>query len=78
MKLKSVVDGPILHSKSVVEGPILHCKEKYVFLVKYDDKIIKDCLSLFSYFIDMSPMLMSPFFVEKTCFFDNVGLMSMK
>ena len=26
MKLKSVVDGPILHSKSVVDGPILHSK----------------------------------------------------
>ena len=29
----------------------------------------KGCLSLFNYFIDMSPTLMSPFFVEKTCFF---------
>ena len=26
VKLKSVVDGPILHSKSVVEGPILRSK----------------------------------------------------
>ena len=26
VKLKSVVDGPILHSKSVVDGPILHSK----------------------------------------------------
>ena len=26
MKLKSVVDGPILHSKSIVDGPILHSK----------------------------------------------------
>ena len=25
---KSVVDGPILHSKSVVDGSILHCKAK--------------------------------------------------
>ena len=28
----------------------------------------KGCLSLFSYFIDRRPTLMSPFFVEKTCF----------
>ena len=28
VKLKSVVDGPILHSKSVVDGSILHCKAK--------------------------------------------------
>ena len=26
VKLKTVVDGPILHSKSVVDGPILHSK----------------------------------------------------
>ena len=26
VKLKSVVDGPILHSKSIVDGPILHSK----------------------------------------------------
>ena len=26
MKLKIIVDGPILHSKSVVDGPILHSK----------------------------------------------------
>ena len=26
MKLKSIVDGPILHSKSVVDRPILHSK----------------------------------------------------
>ena len=26
VKLKSIVDGPILHSKSVVDGPILHSK----------------------------------------------------
>ena len=26
VKLKIVVDGPILHSKSVVDGPILHSK----------------------------------------------------
>ena len=26
MKLKIVVDGPLLHSKSVVDGPILHSK----------------------------------------------------
>ena len=29
VKLKSVVDGPILHSKSVVDGSILHCKAKF-------------------------------------------------
>ena len=28
----------------------------------------KGCLSLFNYFIDMSPTHMSPFFVEKTSF----------
>ena len=28
VKLKSVVDGPIFHSKSVVDGSILHCKAK--------------------------------------------------
>ena len=33
--------------------------------------IIKGCLSLFNYFIDMSPTLMSPFFVEKTRFFPS-------
>ena len=50
----------------------------------------KGCLSLFNYSIDMSPMLMSPFFVEKHVFegkkhvfstkngLINVGLMSMK
>ena len=26
VKLKSIVDGPILHSKSIVDGPILHSK----------------------------------------------------
>ena len=26
VKLKRLVDGPILHSKSVVDGPILHYK----------------------------------------------------
>ena len=35
--------------------------------VKYK---IKGCLSLFNYFIDMSPTLMSQFFVEKTCFWN--------
>ena len=30
-------------------------------------EVVKGCLSLFSYFIDMKPKLMSPFFVEKTC-----------
>ena len=38
---KSVVDGPILHSKSVVDGSILHCKAKVcVFSKIYDGKII--------------------------------------
>ena len=32
-------------------------------------KSTKGCLSLFNYFIDMSPTLLSPFFVEKTWFF---------
>ena len=41
VKLKSVVDGPILHSKSVVDGSILHCKAKVcVFSKIYDGKII--------------------------------------
>ncbi len=41
MKLKSVVDGPILHSKSVVDGSILHCKAKVcVFSKIYDGKTI--------------------------------------
>ena len=31
-------------------------------------KKIKGCLSLFNYIVDMSPTLMSPFFVKKTCF----------
>ena len=31
----------------------------------------KGCLSLFNYFIDMSPTLMSPILVEKTCFFPS-------
>ena len=26
VKLKSIVDGPILHSKTIVDGPILHSK----------------------------------------------------
>ena len=50
----------------------------------------KGCLSLFNYFIDMSPTQMSQFFVEKTwfsrkktCFLTKngliwVGLMSIK
>ena len=29
----------------------------------------KGCLSLFNYFLDMSPTLMSPFFVKKHGFF---------
>ena len=29
---------------------------------------VKSCLSLSNYFIDMSPTNMTPFFVEKTCF----------
>ena len=54
-------------------------------------RVIKGCLSSSNYFIDMSPMLMSPFFCQKTCFFNlktcfvnkkngliNVGLMSIK
>ena len=28
VKLKNIVDGPILHSKSIVDGSILHCKAK--------------------------------------------------
>ena len=36
----------------------------------------KGCLSLFNYFIDMSPTLMSPFFVKKTCFFNKNGLIN--
>ena len=31
----------------------------------------KGCLSLFNYFIDMSPTHMSPFFVERTCLFPS-------
>ena len=34
-------------------------------------KAAKGCLSLFNYFIDMSPTHMSPFFVEKTCLFPS-------
>ena len=41
VKLKSIVDGPILHSKSIVDGSILHCKAKVcVFSKIYDGKII--------------------------------------
>ena len=52
VKLKSVIDGPILHSKSVVDGPILHSKSVVggsilhskakvcVFSKIYDGKII--------------------------------------
>ena len=41
VKLKSVVDGPILHSKSVVDGSILHCKAKVcVFSKIYYGKIV--------------------------------------
>ena len=41
VKIKIVVDGPILHSKSVVDGSILHCKAKVcVFSKIYDGKII--------------------------------------
>ena len=40
MKLKSVVDGPILHSKSVVDGLILHCKAKIGAFSKIYDGII--------------------------------------
>ena len=35
MKLKSIVDGPILHSKSIVDGSILHCKAKICVFSKY-------------------------------------------
>ena len=38
----------------------------------------KGCLSLFNHFIDMSPTLMSPFFVEKTCFFPSKTCFSTK
>ena len=31
----------------------------------------KGCLSLFNYFIDISPTLKSPLFAKKTCFFDK-------
>ena len=34
----------------------------------------KGCLSLFSYFIDMSPTLMSPFFVKKHVFEGKMGM----
>ena len=52
VKLKSVVDGPILHYKSIVgglilhsksigDGSIFHCKAKvFVFSKIYDGKII--------------------------------------
>ena len=33
-----------------------------------DKQTGKGCLSLFNYFIDINPTLMSPFFVEKTWF----------
>ena len=39
---------------------------------------IKGCLSLFSYFIDRRPTLMSPFFVKKTCFFLEKHVFSTK
>ena len=40
VKLKSVVDGPILHSKSVVDRSILHCKAKVCVFSKINGKII--------------------------------------
>ena len=40
-------------------------------LKKRRQQIAKGCLSLFNYLIDMSPTLMSPFFVENTCFFPS-------
>ena len=41
MKLKRVVDGPILHSKRVVDGSILHSKAKVCIFSKiYDGRII--------------------------------------
>ena len=48
VKLKSVVDGPILHSKSVVDGPILHSKSvvdgsfQYGILIKLPSYFAKN------------------------------------
>ena len=57
-------------SKSHIEAFILII----LMLLKSDKgfglgkKCVKGCLSLFNYFVDMNPTLMSPFFVKKTCF----------
>ena len=52
---------------------LLTQKNKHYYVHTIDTKVVeagtKGCLSLFNYFIDMSPTLLSPFFVEKTCFF---------
>ena len=40
-------------------------------LIMTDNYGCKGCLSLFNYFIDMSPTLMIPFFVKKTCLFNK-------
>ena len=42
---------------------------KFLDSLKVLNSLIKGCLSLFNYFVDMSPTLMSPFFAEKHGFF---------
>ena len=49
----------------------IFCKKWFSFQVEINKILTKGCLSLFNYFIDRRPTLMSPFFVEKTCFFDK-------
>ena len=40
VKLKSVVDGPILHFKSVVDGPILHSKSVVDGPILYSKSVV--------------------------------------
>ena len=55
---------PVLAWKTTKKNP-----ENFPGFLKYGAKHwAKGCLSLFNYFIDKKPELMSPFFVEKTCF----------
>ena len=45
VKLKSVVDGPILHSKSVVDGSILHSKAKVCVFSVFMMVRLQECVS---------------------------------
>ena len=66
----------LLNAGLGIQTGILHIFFCSVFYITVHNG--KGGLSLFNHFIDMSPILMSPFFVKKTCFFRQKNVFSTK